>query len=448
MNRSLQISSFARLPKIEVAAVAADFERQSLRRPFGFKGGALHELWQTCAVLVGRSGRTSVGAATQNVLWAEPRLLGAASQTAADALMFAVTDHALHRLPGRRFESPAELIEAIYPAAADYARRVTGLKDVKPAFVLNALVAVDHAAHLLWAAENGTASYDDFIPPEFRPLFNNRRRQLAAVPLVSYDTPSMQIKRLIDEGYRVLKIKLGRPGSQDKMLRGDRAALQRIQRIVADCEPRSRPEGDVFFYFDANQRYETKETLFKLLDTADRLGILSRTLLLEEPFPEEPDIDVSDLPVRVAADERVTNIAELHKAMELGYGALALKPIAKTLSRTLPLAAEAVRLGIPCFCADLTVHPLLVEWNKNFAVRLPAFPGLGDMGLLESNGRQLYRRWTSMMGRHPRRDARWVEPKRGVYELDDAFFSCSGGIFESPPHEAAVAARLVSAKRS
>ena len=43
---------------------------------------------------------------------------------------------------------------------------------------------------------------------------------------------------------------------------------------------------------------------------------------------------------------------------------MALKPIAKTLSMSLKIAAAAARRGVPCFCADLTVNPVLVEWNR------------------------------------------------------------------------------------
>ena len=47
-------------------------------------------------------------------------------------------------------------------------------------------------------------------------------------------------------------------------------------------------------------------------------------------------------------------------------------------------------------CADLTVNPVLVEWNRAVAERLPQFPGLGNLGLLESNGAQNYRNWQRM----------------------------------------------------
>lgn len=59
--------------------------------------------------------------------------------------------------------------------------------------------------------------------------------------------------------------------------------------------------------------------------------------------------------------------------------------------------------NIPCFCADLTVNPILVEWNKNIAARLNSFPGLVSLGLVEINGHQNYKNWEKMMSYYLRK---------------------------------------------
>ena len=118
----------------------------------------------------------------------------------------------------------------------------------------------------------------------------------------------------------------------------------------------------------------------------------------------------------------------------MGYKAVALKAIAKTLSMTMKIARAAYEKNIPCFCADLTVNPVLVDWNKNVAARLASFPGIGDMGLVESNGHQNYRNWETMKSYLPRRNGKWVDVKNGVYELDGEFYSSGGGIFDPMPH--------------
>jgi hypothetical protein len=83
--------------------------------------------------------------------------------------------------------------------------------------------------------------------------------------------------------------------------------------------------------------------------------------------------------------------------------------------------------------ADNACVPLLVEWNKNFEARLPNFPGL-PMGILESNGKQNYKNWREMVEDHPFHGAGWVEPREGLYRLDEYFYRVSGGIFHRPGH--------------
>ena len=108
---------------------------------------------------------------------------------------------------------------------------------------------------------------------------------------------------------------------------------------------------------------------------------------------------------------------------------------------TLKIARVAHEAGVPCFCADLTVNPILVEWNKAVAARLAPFPGLG-LGLLETNGHQNYRDWERMRGYHPCPEAPWATATDGVFRLDEDFYRRSACLFEPSAHyEAMFAAR-------
>lgn len=121
------------------------------------------------------------------------------------------------------------------------------------------------------------------------------------------------------------------------------------------------------------------------------------------------------------------------RALQMGYSAIALKAIAKTLSMTMKIARTAHEHNVPCFCADLTVNPILVEWNKNVAARLAPFPELG-MGLLETNGHQNYREWDTMVGYHPCSDAGWRVTRDGLFQLSTDFYDRSGCVFEPSEH--------------
>jgi L-alanine-DL-glutamate epimerase-like enolase superfamily enzyme len=221
------------------------------------------------------------------------------------------------------------------------------------------------------------------------------------------------------------------------MLEKDKARLSAIHAAIGHARTPYAESGRLPYYFDANGRYENKDTLLRLLDHARAIGAFDQIALLEEPFPEELEIDIGDIPVRVAADESAHTDADALRRIQMGYKAIALKPIAKTFSMSLKIARLAHEHGVPCFCADLTVNPLLVEWNKNVAARLAPFPGLG-LGLLETNGHQNYRNWEAMRACHPAPDAPWARTARGVFELDADFYARSGGIFETSPHYAAL----------
>jgi hypothetical protein len=100
---------------------------------------------------------------------------------------------------------------------------------------------------------------------------------------------------------------------------------------------------------------------------------------------------------------------------------------------TMKIARVAYDNNIPCFCADLTVNPVLVEWNKNIAARLSPFPDIG-IGLLETNGHQNYRNWDIMKGYNPCSDSDWTQTKNGIFELNDEYYEKSGGIFMPSKH--------------
>ncbi len=217
------------------------------------------------------------------------------------------------------------------------------------------------------------------------------------------------------------------------MLEKDKQRLSAIHKAIGHIETEHTHNGKLPYYFDANGRYEQKETLVRLLDFAKKIGAFDQIAIIEEPFPEESEVYVDDLGVRIAADESAHTDEDALKRIQMGYKAIALKAIAKTLSMTMKIAKVAHEHQIPCFCADLTVNPILVEWNKAVAARLAPFPGLG-LGLLETNGHQNYKHWETMVSYHPYPDASWRKTVKGVFNLNDDYYKKSGGIFAPSKH--------------
>ena len=382
--------------RITVAFSGLSCEHEPLVRPFGFKGGYLSELWQAIACLESQSGVRGIGLGTQSVLWSDAAIFTSRTEKDGNELMLSLTRRALELAKGRSFTTPFGLLDDIFPEVLAYGRKLSGRSDLRPTFALNALVAVDNAAWVLYARENGFTTFDEAVPGEWRGGIPAHHGRCAMIPLLTYGTPLDEVRRLVAEGCFFFKIKIGQPGTQEEMLMKDCARVSELHEVLEEVRTSDSDSGRACYYFDANGRYERKETLLRFVDHLKRIGAYERTVLVEEPFDEFNEIDVHDIPLRLVADESAHTVEDAERRMDMGYRAMALKPIAKTMSMSLKIAAAAAKRNVPCFCADLTVNPVLVEWNRAVAERLPQFPGLGDLGLLESNGAQNYRNWERM----------------------------------------------------
>ena len=418
---------------ITIKSVSSNFEREPLIRPFGFKGAFTSEIWQTANYLESESGIKKVGICTQSVLWSDASVFASRSASGGEVLMYAMTEFALNLLRGRSFVYPMDVFDEILDEVYQYGVRITGNPNLRKTFALNALVGVDNALWMLFAAENGIKDFDDLIPEKYKPALSHHHEHVASIPLMTYSIPVSEIRQTVDEGYFFMKIKIGQPGTQKEMLEKDMARLSEIHASIGHYETSHSQSGKLPYYFDANGRYEEKETLLRLIDHAKKIGAFDQIAIIEEPFAEEADIDVSDIPLRLAADESAHTDHDARVRIEMGYKAIALKAIAKTLSMTMKIALAAKELDVPCFCADLCVNPILVDWNKMVAARLDPFPGLGT-GLMETNGHQNYRNWKIMETYHPFADADWRKAKDGVFNLDVDFYAKNGGILTDSEH--------------
>ena len=419
--------------EITVEKTSCGFEREPMVRPFGFKGGYLTEEWIVSAYVRATSGRHGIGLGTQSPLWSDAAVFAANAEAGGNAIMFALTQRALKLAEGRTFTSPVEMNDWLWPQVWEYGKAVAANPRLRATYALNALVAVDNALWVLFARENGLASFDEMIPEAYRPALAARHAKCASIPLFSYNVPVAEIRAAAEAGSFFMKVKIGQPGTQEEMLAKDCARVSEIHAVLKDCRTPYTRSGKLPYYFDANGRYGRKETFLRFVDHLDRIGALGQVALVEEPFDELAEIDVRDIPLRLAADESAHTVGDALRRIEMGYRAMALKPIAKTLSMSLKIAQAAHERGVPCFCADLTVCPAMVEWNKAVAARLPAFPGLGDLGLVETNGHMNFRNWETMRRDLAEPDARWTRTERGVFACDADWWAKSGGILAPMP---------------
>ncbi|MCE7070404.1 mandelate racemase/muconate lactonizing enzyme family protein [Dyadobacter sp. CY327] len=429
-------SASTHLPKpmktIRIKTVNSNFEREPLN-PYRFKGSAITDSWQAISLLESESGTRKIGIGTQGVLWSDSKVFAGHSESAGNALMYAMTERALQMIKGTTFSDPVKLLDDILPEVLAYGKKITGNPDLRKTFALNALVGVDNAAWLLYAKENNIDQFDKLIPAAYQPGLSHRHEKVASIPSFSVGTSAERIKQAADEGYFIMKLKTGSAGTQQEMIEKDIAFLSAVHKAIGHYETPYTQNGKIPYYFDANGRYEKKETLLRFLDHARKIGAFDQIAVIEEPFEERNEAFVGDMGVRVAADESAHTVEDAAHRIELGYSAIAVKAIAKTLSMTMKITQLAYEKKVPCFCADLTVNPILVDWNKNVAARLQPFPGM-TVGLQETNGHQYYKNWEKLMTYHPKKDGSWVRTQKGVYLTDATFYAESGGILTPSPH--------------
>nr|WP_244820524.1 mandelate racemase/muconate lactonizing enzyme family protein [Dyadobacter pollutisoli] len=420
------------MKKIKISQVSSNFEREPLN-PYRFKGSAITDSWQAVSMLESESGIRKVGLATQGVLWSDSTVFAAHSESAGNALMYAMSERALQMIKGTSFTSPVQLLDDLLPEVLAYGKKITSNPDLRKTFALNALVSVDNAAWLLFAQENNITKFDDLIPEAYRPGLSYRHEKVASIPSFAVGTAPDRIKQAADEGYFIMKLKTGSAGTQQEMIEKDIAFLTAVHKAVGHYETPYTKNGKIPYYFDPNGRYEKKETLLRFIDHAKKIGALDQIAVIEEPFAESNETFVGDLGVCIAADESAHTVEDAAHRIELGYSAIVVKAIAKTMSMTMKITQMAYEKKIPCFCADLTVNPILVDWNKNVAARLQPFPGM-SVGLQETNGHQYYKNWERLMSYHPKASGTWIRTQKGVYPTDASFYAESGGILAPSQH--------------
>jgi len=417
---------------MRITSADLDIQREPFARPFAFKGSAFHEKWNLIVRLRDEVGTEAYGIGGLAVLWSDAQVFSTHTEMGGNALMVGTLERALQACLGFDWERPQDLLSAVRGVALDFAQVATRRgNDLQPTFVLNALVALDNAAWVLWARRHGTAQFDQWVPDSARSALGQRQPRVALTPAVGYNMPDTQILQLLDDGAAVLKVKIGAPGNESEMVSGDCQSLRRLEPLIREARTPLTESGRVLLYLDANGRYQSKAALCQLLKEADRLHLLDRIAVLEEPFAAHVDETVGDLGVLVAADESLHDPRDVGLRRQLGYGAIAVKPAGKTLSVAFDMLTAAAEQEMIAFVADNTCVPWLVEWNKNIAARLPAFPGVKG-GMMESNGPENYGRWHEMLAEHPRAGASWLAAHAGAYELDDSYFNCAGGILDDP----------------
>lgn len=406
---------------------------EPLLHSFGFKGGALTELWQVYVRMELDDGTAATGQSIQSVLWSDSAVFAAWGQQQGNEKMLQLTAYALELLEGMALEAPPKMLKKLLPRLMERGRAITENENLRTTFALNALTGIDFCLWKLYRIQQGSPDFDHLTAP-FTQGLKCHQPSLGLIPLLTYDTSEEQIRQLAQEGCFLFKIKIGsNPGGRndlEEMLAWDTQRLRQIHEILSGYQTPWTDCGKPLYYIDANGRYDSRERLERFLDAAKEMGALEYIVLLEEPFAENNLQSVHGLTVLIAADESAHCAEDAQMLMDTyGYSAMALKPIAKTLSVSLEVLEAAHKRGVPCFCADLTVNPTMVELNKRFAAGLASLPGL-KTGVFETNGAQNYVNWIQLQAASPAWGESWAEPAMSCYQLSSDYYLSDGNLWK------------------
>ena len=229
---------------IRIKEVDSNFEREPLF-PYRFKGSAITESWQTAAWLKGESGFSTIGLGTQGILWSDSKVFATHSESAGNALMYAMSERALEIMKGNSFISPLQLLDDLLPEIYAYGKKITGNPDLRKTFALNSLVCVDNAAWLLYAHENNINSFSDLIPDAYKPGLSWRHERVASMPSFGVGAKIETIKAAADEGYFIMKLKTGSPGTQKEMLSKDIEFMSAVHAAIGHYETPYTKSGKI-----------------------------------------------------------------------------------------------------------------------------------------------------------------------------------------------------------
>ncbi len=437
--------------EIKIKDTKTSFWVEPIAGTFGFAGGTMAEIWQAVYSAQTSDEHKALVAGTQNPLWCYKPIFDSLGEDDSNALMYNITAKAASISKGKTFTRPDLFLHEHLQEIHDYSKKITENPNLPLTFTLNALVAWDWAHWVLYKQANFLPEFDSIIPKEYRDGLVKKANKLSVIPLMSYSKTKQDIIDALNDGYVVMKLKIGHvtPYTQtergskrdlDTMLECDKNRLKMLHNISKDRSTDLTKKGRIPYYLDANGRYD-EEHLKQLLDYADQIGALERIMILEEPIADMK-IDWRQYPKIIAADECAHSVEDVKEQIQRGVRYIALKPAAKTPSVTFEMIKAIYKHNsmhtdesyfVYPFVADLTVYPPLIHLDAAVAARLPLLPGM-NVPVFETNFHQHYRDTERLLNAQIRPKASWARHKNGMYDLSGkSYEQTEGGIFDPFP---------------
>jgi L-alanine-DL-glutamate epimerase-like enolase superfamily enzyme len=170
------------------------------------------------------------------------------------------------------------------------------------------------------------------------------------MPSFGVGTDPQKIKAAADQGYFIMKLKTAPPAHKEMIEKISHFFRLFIKPL--DITKPYIPGMEKYLIILMPMNGMTKRYAFRFLDHARKIGAFDQIAAVEEPFGERNEMFVGDMGVTIAADESAHTVEDAAKRIEQGYGAIAVKAIAKTLSMTMKITQLAHEKNI-CFVRTL-----------------------------------------------------------------------------------------------
>jgi L-alanine-DL-glutamate epimerase-like enolase superfamily enzyme len=401
--------------------------RAVARTPLSFGNVVVTDLpiGYACATVENRAGKVATGWGAMFLmhLWSWP--VARASAEARSKVICELFDaYAQIVCESREFGHPVQLFaeseERLRAANRELCAKHTPGEEMPFLGALVAASPIDHAIHDAFGNVNGADSYQTygaewmpdmsrFLGEEFAGVYPSqflRQDYAPRVPIfhlvggldfltqgeVTGDLPDDGVPNSLDhwierDGVFCLKVKL-----HARDLAWDLERTVAVARVYGDVQKTARrnlPERP-FLTVDFNEQCESPEYVVEFLRRLDEAAPQAYRDLLYIEQPVHRDLTARPHDMRgisslkpVLADESLTSVEDMRRAMELGWSGIALKSC-KCLSSDLMLVCAAELAGVPYAIQDLTNPSIAQIESVGLAARIHPIKGV------EANSRQFF----------------------------------------------------------
>src|SRR5438552_10818366 len=102
------------------------------------------------------------------------------------------------------------------------------------------------------------------------------------------------------------------------MLEKDIDFLSAVHSAIGHYETPYTKNGKIPYYFDANERYDEKDTVSRFLDHAKKIRACDQIAVIEEPSAERNERHVGDMGITITADGSAQTVEHTARRIEQG----------------------------------------------------------------------------------------------------------------------------------